>query len=73
VKAEMDDSDDEESNSSDEDTDTADTDDDELFRKNYIERGTLYLHCEITLCSGGFLKKLTRRPIFLKLTCIAYH
>ncbi len=34
------DSDDEESNSSDDDTDTADTDDDELFRKNYIERGT---------------------------------
>jgi molybdenum-dependent DNA-binding transcriptional regulator ModE len=39
VKADED-SDDEDSNSSDEDTDTADTDDDELFRKNYIERGT---------------------------------
>jgi hypothetical protein len=38
VKADED-SDDEDSNSSDEDTDTADTDDDELFRKNYIERG----------------------------------
>eukprot|EP00029_Vermamoeba_vermiformis_P001248 TRINITY_DN11417_c0_g1_i1.p1 TRINITY_DN11417_c0_g1~~TRINITY_DN11417_c0_g1_i1.p1 ORF type:complete len:629 (-),score=219.47 TRINITY_DN11417_c0_g1_i1:72-1958(-) len=38
VKADED-SDDEESDSSDDDTDTADTDDDELFRKNYIERG----------------------------------
>ncbi len=49
VKADED-SDDEESDSSDDDTDTADTDDDELFRKNYIERGTYSIKVTYDTC-----------------------